>query len=235
MFFALQRPFATHSALAYVLSLFVILGQPATVQAAADDNGAYLSDDPHEVVQRASNDLIALIHEAQGYYDEDPDRFYTAVTNLLDPIVDFEGFSRGVLGPQYARRASPEQRREFSATFKRSLVDNYARALLQFDNEEIRVLRDDRPPRDENRREVNMELRTKDGRTFPVSYSMARNSDGRWQVRNIIVNGVNIGLTYRRQFESAMRSPQYGGDLDKVIADWGDKVAEIEVPVEEDS
>ncbi len=232
MQYALQRQAKAPArpALSWLLALVLMASAPAW----ADSDDAYASDDPYEVVQQASDDLLALIKDAKNYYDDDPDRFYAAVTELLDPIVDFDGFARGVLGPQYARRASSEQRREFSETFKSSLIDNYARALLQFNNEEIRVKRDDRPSQDENRREVNMELRTTDGRNFPVSYSMARNSEGRWQVRNIIVNGVNIGLTYRRQFESAMRSPQYGGDLDKVIADWGDKVAEIDVPVDEE-
>ena len=39
-------------------------------------------------------------------------------------------------------------------------------------------------------------------------------------VVNIIVNGVNIGLTYRSQFASAVQDQKYGGDLDKVIDAW---------------
>jgi phospholipid transport system substrate-binding protein len=37
-------------------------------------------------------------------------------------------------------------------------------------------------------------------------------------VRNIVVDGVNFGLTYRNQFQSEMQ--QSGNNLDHVIANW---------------
>ena len=43
---------------------------------------------------------------------------------------------------------------------------------------------------------------------------------GDWRVRNVIVNGINLGLTYRNQFAEALRSPANKGDIDKVIAGW---------------
>ena len=43
---------------------------------------------------------------------------------------------------------------------------------------------------------------------------------GNWRLRNIIIGGVNIGLTYRSQFASALKDPKYGGDMDKVIDAW---------------
>ncbi|MND08757.1 hypothetical protein D3C83_316080 [compost metagenome] len=43
---------------------------------------------------------------------------------------------------------------------------------------------------------------------------------------NIIVNGVNIGLTYRNQFSGAMRDPANGGSLDKVIDGWSGMLKE---------
>ena len=44
-----------------------------------------------------------------------------------------------------------------------------------------------------------------------------------------ILNGVNMGLTYRNQFNGAMNDPKYGGDMDKVIDSWG-KLVEEEGP-----
>lgn len=54
--------------------------------------------------------------------------------------------------------------------------------------------------------------------SYTIQFSLRRADDGQWQVRNIIMNGVNIGLTFRNQFASAMDTT--GGDLDEVIDDW---------------
>ena len=51
---------------------------------------------------------------------------------------------------------------------------------------------------------------------------------GNWLVENVIVNGLNLGSTFRTQFEQSAQ--QYGGDLDQVIANWS---SEIEVETAE--
>jgi phospholipid transport system substrate-binding protein len=194
----------------------------AGMLAAAEQNPEQNPErNPEEVVQRAADQLIQVIEEGKTYYDEDPQRFYREVRDVLDPVVDFEAFSRSVMGP-HVRRASPEQRRRFNETFKDGLISTYARALLNFDGEEIRIVPDDRPARDPDRRNVRMELQTSDGRVFQTSYTMVRNGDGNWLVRNILVEGINIGLTYRNQFQSAMRTQ---ADLDAVIDEWGETIA----------
>jgi len=66
-----------------------------------------------------------------------------------------------------------------------------------------------------------MEIRMANGSVYPVVYSLGRESDADpWRVRNIIVIGINMGITYRNQFKSAMQDPQYDGDLDQVIESW---------------
>jgi phospholipid transport system substrate-binding protein len=68
-----------------------------------------------------------------------------------------------------------------------------------------------------------MEIRTSKGMVYPVTYTMAR-IDGQWKVRNVIVEGINIGLLFRDQFAQAMQTQR--GDMDAVIDNWGSVVAE---------
>ncbi|PPR13724.1 MAG: hypothetical protein CFH43_01071, partial [Proteobacteria bacterium] len=51
-----------------------------------------------------------------------------------------------------------------------------------------------------------------------VIYSMRKNKEGQWQARNMIVDGINLGLTYLNQFDSAMN--RYERNIDKVISSW---------------
>jgi phospholipid transport system substrate-binding protein len=59
-----------------------------------------------------------------------------------------------------------------------------------------------------------------DGKVYPMEYSVMKMPAGDWRIRNVIVNGINLGLTYRNQFAAAVTSPANRGDLDKVIAGW---------------
>jgi phospholipid transport system substrate-binding protein len=47
--------------------------------------------------------------------------------------------------------------------------------------------------------------------------------DGTWKMRNVVINGINIGKLFRDQFAQAMQENQ--NDLDKVINNWTDTVA----------
>lgn len=225
----------TSSALAgLVFCGFSMLSVPATAAAEemageemAGDAAAIEPASPHEVIRGTSAELVALIDEARGYVDEDPKRYHAEVQALLDPVVDFKSFSRLVMATHY-KKATVEQRKRFASSFKSSLVKTYASALMQFSNEEIKVLDPTRAPRDPRRPTVNMEITTAGGAVYPLSYTMGKNKEGNWQMRNIIINGINLGLTFRNQFGSAVRDKKYGGDLDQVIDAWGGLVSEVD-------
>lgn len=177
--------------------------------------------DATEMVRDTTDQVLELIETARSYAEEDPERFYREVEALLSPVIDFDAFARSVMAVHY-RDANQEQRERFSERFKWGLVRTYAMALLEFKNGEVVVVPPDRPARNPDRQTVKMEIRTAQGEVYPVLYSVTRNDDGEWKVRNLIVNGVNMGLTYRNQFNSAMRDPRYDGDMDKVIDAWSE-------------
>ena len=155
-----------------------------------------------EVIQQTSDDMLALIEESGEYAKEDPERFFVAVEALLRPVVDFSGFARNVMALHY-KKATEEQRSRFAESFKWVLVRSYALALTGFSDGEVVLIPAEKPPRKPNQARIKMEIRTRTGEVYPLIYSMALGKDGVWRMRNIVVNGVNIGLTYRNQFASA--------------------------------
>jgi len=186
------------------------------------------------IVQATSDSMLVLIDEARGYAEEDPERFYVAVEALLSPVVDFPRFAGSVMGKKYYQMASSEQRQRFAESFKWGLVRTYGLALTEFNDGKLVLVPATTPPRRPDRVSVNQEIRTSAGQVFPVVYSMALSDDGTWRMRNLIVNGVNLGLTYRSQFQSTAQDPAYGGDLDKVIDGWAEVLAaEAEKVIEE--
>ena len=173
-----------------------------------------------DLVQRSTNEMLVLVEQAQAYVDEDPERFYIAVEALLAPVVDFPRFARSVMAVQF-KTATIAQRERFTELFKWTLARTYALTLARFKDGAVVMIPAERPPRNANQERVKMEIRMADGSVYPVVYSLGRESDADpWRVRNIIVIGINMGITYRNQFKSAMQNPQYDGDLDQVIESW---------------
>jgi phospholipid transport system substrate-binding protein len=176
---------------------------------------------PQQLVQDTTDRVLGELTSQRERFKQDPEAYYQALDSILAPVVDFDGFARGVMTVRYSRQASPQQMQAFQDSFKRSLVKFYGNALLEYDNQQIRML----PPvaaREPGRATVNMEVVGRSGAIYPLTYTLEQKSDG-WKVRNVIINGINIGKLFRDQFAESMRSN--GNNLDKVIATWGDAVA----------
>jgi phospholipid transport system substrate-binding protein len=121
---------------------------------------------------------------------------------------------------KYSRKATPAQMQRFQENFKRSLLQFYGNALLDYDNQGITL--DPAKAEDGKRTSVGMKVRGNNGAVYPVSYTLEKLGN-EWKVRNVIVNGINIGKLFRDQFADAMQ--RNGNDLDKTIDGWAGEVA----------
>ncbi len=73
------------------------------------------------------------------------------------------------------------------------------------------------PEQTDDRATIDLEIHTKSGTIYPVQYQLEL-IDGRWMLRNVIINGINIGLQFRSQFNAYMQ--KYKKNIDKVIENW---------------
>lgn len=187
---------------------------------------------PQEVVEDTSTRVMKVLDANRETYKQDTDAFVEGLNEVLEPVVDFQGIARSVMTVRYSREATDEQMQRFIDTFKRSMVEFYGNALLDFDSGQIKVLESNgRGQQSPDRTSVDMEIRTSSGNVYPVTYTMV-NVDGQWKVRNVIVEGINIGLLFRDQFAQAMQTNR--NDLDAVINGWGNVVAKSVEQVEKE-
>src|SRR5690554_226409 len=184
-------------------------------------SGLLQAQTAHETVERVTGELFADLNANRELYRQEPQTFYAAMDRLIGQYVDVEGVSRSVMTVRYSRRATPEQMQRFQANFKQSLMQFYGNALLEYDNRGVRVL----PGQVEDgaeRAEVRMEVSGTDGVIHPVSYTMVL-IGGEWRLRNVIIEGINLGKLFRDQFAEAMQRNR--NNLDAVIDNWVDSVA----------
>ncbi|MYL22741.1 ABC transporter substrate-binding protein [Halomonas alkaliantarctica] len=175
---------------------------------------------PVEVVRNNINAFMTKLEERESYYQENIDELKKEVDKSLESVADFRYIGASVMG-SYFRNATPEQRSRFVDVFRQTLIDTYTKGLVTFDYDEIRVLENQSERRYDDQASVEMEVVANDGDVYPVSYTL-RLSDGEWRVVNVIVNGINLGLTFRNQFDQAMRDNSR--DYDAVIKGWSPDV-----------
>jgi len=193
--------------------LFILLSLLATsVQADTEAQlRAYVNDNTQRMVEQ--------LNRERGLYQDDSDAFYRSMNQTMDGFVDFRRIAARVMG-RYARQASPEQRDQFVESFKRSLFESYAQALVASRDFRIEVLSATLNPRDDNRASVDMQVITETGNRYPVTYSMYRAKNDQWMMENVIVEGVNIGLAFRDRFSQEMEANR---DQVQVVVDgWND-------------
>ena len=183
----------------------------------------------HDVVRSATQRVMAVVEEAPDYVDADPSRYYEAVHEILDPIIDFRGFARSVMGP-YASgdryrsldNAGREQLREqlerFTEVMRIGLVTTYGKGLLAFSGSRIEV---SEPAADDAglaKVAVRQLIFSEEPQPYVLMYQMGLNKSKQWKLRNVIIENVNLGEIYKNQFQAAAR--EHNGDLNVVIENW---------------
>ncbi|MDI1300655.1 MAG: ABC transporter substrate-binding protein [bacterium] len=177
---------------------------------------AAAADSPQTALQEATNVLLARILKEKETLKKDPQALYRLVDENITPYMDIDGIARGVMG-QYYRQASPAQRTQFTTVFKQSLVRTYAKGLTAYDNQKV-IFKPYKPGADPKKAQVDLEVQGNTGQIYPVTFQMRLDNAGAWKVNNILLNGINLGLTFRNQFGSAVEANS--GSIDKAITGW---------------
>ena len=209
-----------------------LLATGAWAETAVNKSPAYA------VVEDATERVMLVVTEAQAYVDEDPERYYGQIQVIFDPVIDFRGFSRRVMGPyasseryrsldEAGRAQLRDQLDRFSEVMRVGLVRTYGKGLLAFGSSRIEVVQPEEDDSAEPRVSVRQLIYSDEPEPYEVLYQMGRNKSDEWKLLNVIIESINLGEIYRNQFEAAAR--KHEGDLDSVINNWSTVEVEPEV------
>ena len=170
----------------------------------------------HEHAERTHNNIILILQNKNALFEEDSELFIQEISNAFSPIVDFQRIARNVMGKHY-KVSTSAQRARFSEAFRASLLNTYSKTLIEFKDEKIIVLPPKNKSRSPNKVKVDIEIITS-SKSYPGVYSMYLDKNNEWKIINIVVNGINLGLTFRSQFYSLME--KNNNDISTVIDKW---------------
>jgi phospholipid transport system substrate-binding protein len=207
------------------LVIFLFFGCAIPLMSLAEGENS----DPRLVVASATDRVMNIVRDARNYYHDNPEKYYQSIERELNDFVDFRGFARGVMG-RYAtsaryrnldepgRKKLKAQLDRFSEVVRESLVRTYSKGLLAFGGSRIELDFTSEIELEKNKVSVRQFIYSEKPEPYVVVYQMRKIKDGSWKLRNMIVEGVNLGQIFRSQFEAAVL--ENDGDLDKVISNW---------------
>ena len=198
------------------------------------------AQDAYALVQDTTVRVMDVVVAADDYVESDPERYYGQIQDLLDPLIDFRGFARSVMGPyasseryrsldKAGRKQLVEELDRFTAVMRASLVRTYSKGLLAFGGSRIELV----PPTDSgvegeksSRLSVRQLIYADKPQPYVVIYQMGRDKSGDWKLRNVIIESVNLGAIYKDQFLASAR--EQNGNIDAVIDSWTTVVVDVD-------
>tara|TARA_Y100000591_G_C21840263_1_gene705141 strand:- start:1412 stop:2020 length:609 start_codon:yes stop_codon:yes gene_type:complete len=159
--------------------------------------------------------FLTIIKTEGSKYDEKPDEFKEKLKNIWEPMVDVGLVSRLILSKAY-KTATEEQILLFQTRTKKLLLDTYITALLEFEDYELETSRNIKENKNKTL-EVEINFFSASD-SFKAKFTLYKNKEGELKIINIIIDGINLGLTFRNQFQDNLKNENY--DLDKAIETW---------------
>lgn len=188
--------------------------------------------DPQQMLEQATNQLLDIARVARSYAEDDPERYYAEVSVVLDQVMDIQYFARGVMATYASARrykalqtdaqraAFRDRLARFETALKRVWMVKYSDALLSFEGEGFEMKKLASGDDSEDKMSIEQIVHDQGGETYVFQYNVHKLKDGSWKVINVVVEGVNLGLTYRSQFAEAVEN--HKGDIDYVVDHWVD-------------
>lgn len=159
---------------------------------------------PVPMLEGTANQIIQTLKENKTALKSNKQIVHNAIQRYLLPHVDLEGMSRSVLGRQAWMKATPDEKRQFTAAFTQLVIRTYATPLAEYSGETIQFL-PVRGSTDARFIRVNSLISRPSGQKIPLSYNLV-SKNGEWKVYDLSVEGVSLLQSFRSQFGEMLQS-----------------------------
>ncbi len=157
--------------------------------------------EPLPQVKKMVNSVLDVLKQSDLSAEEKK----TQVSGRVQEFLNIQSMSRRTLGP-YWDDATEEQRQRFSELFVKVLEGTYLSRVGDYSGGTVKYLKQ----RVKGDKAIVDTLITSDELEIPVQYKMIY-SDGRWQVFDIVIEGVSLVRNYRSSYGEIIRREGYEG------------------------
>ena len=159
---------------------------------------AYAGQSPDALVRETTDKVLEELTQNRAALDEDVQRLYQLVDEIVLPHFDFTRMSKLVLGKHW-KKASDAQRQKFKEEFKSLLVRTYATALFEYTGQEI-IYKPFHSEAGSDRAVVKTEIVARDGPNIPMDYVLKKGAKQDWLVYDVRIDGISLVTNYRNAY-----------------------------------
>ena len=170
---------------------------------------------PEELVKKITQDVLDAVKSDKQLAAGDRQKALQLAEEKILPHVDFAEATRLAVGRSW-NQASAEQKKRLTDEFRRMLVRTYSSAISAYEGQTMKVLPVRMKPADTDVTVRNQYIRP-GAKPVQLDYAMHK-TDGGWKIYDIVVEGVSLVLTYRSEFDAAVKQEGIDGLIKRMAA-----------------
>ena len=177
----------------------------------------YADSDPKAVIEPLKIARDTFYRDVAKYKEGKltEDELVERISEQFAPLINDRTVALRVMG-RFARQATEAERDRFTDRLELSLVDAYARGLAAYGGEQL-VLPEQGVILKPGRAMVEARLESRSRDVLPIQFALGFDKQRGWMVENVVIAGINLGLTLRNQFADLVKS---AGSVSGAIDSW---------------
>lgn len=177
----------------------------------------YADSDPKAVIEPLKIARDTFYRDVAKYKEGEltEDELVERISEQFAPLINDRTVALRVMG-RFARQATEAERDRFTDRLELSLVDAYARGLAAYGGEQL-VLPEQGVILKPGRAMVEARLESRSRDVLPIQFALGFDKQKGWMVENVVIAGINLGLTLRNQFADLVKS---AGSVSGAIDSW---------------
>ncbi|MDI6801621.1 MAG: ABC transporter substrate-binding protein [Thermodesulfovibrionales bacterium] len=180
------------------LALFALNGLPFGVSIA-------YAGLPTEQVKETVDKVLDILRDKELKKSEKTKERRAAIRKVVDERFDFEEMAKSSLSLHWKKR-TPEERKEFVPLFTDLLERSYIKKIESYEDEKITYAGEDI---DGEYSSVRSKVITKRNVEIPIAYRLLKKNNNKWEVYDVVIEGVSLVSNYRNQFNKIIRTNSY--------------------------
>lgn len=166
-------------------------------------NSAFAGE-PTEAIRGAINQGVEILKSAKLDNQKQRSQVIDRLRQIVYPLFDFNEMAMRSLGAHW-RKLTPEQRKQFVATFTALLEKTYADQIDVYDGQQVLYTGENI---DGNYAQVESRIIDKKGQSYSVVYRLHR-VDGKWKIYDVVAENISLVNNYRSQFNRVLSKSSF--------------------------
>jgi phospholipid transport system substrate-binding protein len=172
------------------------------------------AETPVEAIQNGTNDLFSVLKAEKATLKKNPGKVFEIVEKVVVPRFDFSLMSQWVMGRDW-RQATPTQKSAFTKEFKELMINTYANSLLEYSDQEIKVINQPALTPDETEVVIKAQVISKNAQPVAINFMLHKVGQN-WLAFDVSIEGVSVVTNYRASIKEEIRTKGIDGMIAEV-------------------